>query len=68
MKKLMMLMLASGFVTVAPARAEVGKDKSSPNCQQVIQSIQEQLKRTRPASAPEAQPGNGAPANSGTAQ
>lgn len=44
MKKLLMLLLAPGFVTVS-AHAEVGKDKSAPNCQQVIQSVQEQLKK-----------------------
>ena len=68
MKKLMMLMLAFGFVTVTPAHAEVGKDKTAPNCQQVIQSIQQQLKSSRPAAQPDAQTGTGATGTGSSAQ
>jgi hypothetical protein len=48
MKLMSMLMLAAGLFG-GNAFAAVGQDKSAPNCQQVIQSIQEALKKTRPA-------------------
>lgn len=49
MKKLVALMLMSGFVSVS-AQAQVGRnDTPRVDCSKVIQSIQEQLKRNRPA-------------------
>jgi hypothetical protein len=61
MKKLMLLSLSLGFFSVN-AHA-VGKDQGAPNCQQVIQSIQDTLKKNRPVAsdtnAPAAEPANG---------
>ena len=62
MKMLMMLMLASGMVTVS-AHAEVGKDKTAPNCQQVIQTIQDTLKKNHPVT--DSAPAANAPAATG---
>lgn len=49
MKKLVALMLMSGFLSTA-AQATVGRnDSPRVDCSKVIQTIQEQLKRSRPA-------------------
>jgi len=66
MKKLMWLVLVVGFVS-PNAKAEVGIDKSTPNCQQVIQSIQDTLKN-RPSGAEAPVNGETPPAGSTTAQ
>ncbi len=49
MKKFVALMLISGFVSIS-AEAAVGRnDGNKVDCSKVIQSIQEQMKRSRPA-------------------
>jgi|GEM_PF-6040328 len=61
MKKYVALMLISGFVSVS-AEAAVGRDQGPKvDCSKVIQSIQEQMKRSRPAGdapapAPDSEP------------
>ena len=62
MKKLVALMLMSGFLGTA-AQAEVGRqDTPRVDCSKVIQSIQEQLKRARPgADQPSPSPDEVAP-------
>ena len=61
MKKLLLLSLCLGSISVN-AHA-VGKDQGAPNCQQVIQSIQDTLKKNRPVAqdtgAPASEPVNG---------
>jgi hypothetical protein len=69
MKKLVAMMLMSGFLSVS-AQAQVGRNETPRvDCTKVIQSIQEQLKRGRSAGeAPAApRPDDGAP-NSRPAQ
>ena len=50
----MLMLLSSAFAAVS-AQAEVGRDRSTPNCDKVLQQVTESLKRTRPAGVP----GNG---------
>ncbi len=67
MKMFVTLMLISGFVG-ANAQAEVGRnDGPKVDCSKVIQSIQEQMKRNRPAGDTNA-PAPGTDPNSGTAK
>lgn len=62
MKKLVALMLMTGFLGTA-AHAQVGRnDTPRVDCTKVIQSIQEQLKRARPgADQPAPRPDDAAP-------
>ncbi|MGZ3649634.1 MAG: hypothetical protein ACXVB9_11565 [Bdellovibrionota bacterium] len=62
MKKLIMLMLVSGFVSVS-ARADdeqkpkIGLNKGVANCTQVIQQVTEDMKHNRPTSEGTLSPG-----------
>ncbi len=53
MKKLMLLLLASGFVSL-PAHAK--KDETPPKCDQVIQAINTALQKNRASSSEPANP------------
>ena len=66
MKMLIALMLLIEICSI-PAFA-VGRDQASPDCKKVIADIQEQLKRTRPASEPSAPASAPAAAPSSSAQ
>ncbi len=58
MKKFVALMLISGFVSVS-AHANVGRNEAQKvDCAKVIQTIQDQMKRTRSSDAAPATPTN----------
>jgi hypothetical protein len=51
MKKLMLLSLSLSLGFFSVNAHAVGKDQGAPNCQQVIQSIQDTLKKNRPVAS-----------------
>lgn len=68
MKKYVTLMLISGFLSVT-AEAAVGRNEGPKvDCSKVIQSIQEQMKRSRPAGEAPVSGTPDAPTGAGTAQ